>query len=117
MVIGGKEIASLLTNISKEFVAANYTRQLIDYSQLDKALQCFNEVSTPDDRKVQTEVHMVSAIILSLAVLTAGLVIGVFVMALNELNQIDEIASGKSDYCAGSDALPLQVGAASPSQI
>lgn len=60
---------------------------------------------------------MVSAIILLLALLSAGLVIGVFVMTLIELNQIDEIASGKTGYCAGSDALPLQTASASPSQV
>ncbi|MGH8808912.1 MAG: hypothetical protein ACREX0_13640 [Noviherbaspirillum sp.] len=35
---------------------------------------------------------MVSAIILLLAVLTAALVVGVFVMAVIELNHIDEIS-------------------------
>lgn len=60
---------------------------------------------------------MVSAIILLLALLTAGLVIGVFVMTLIELNQIDEIAMGKSGYCAGTDTLPMQGGATSPSQV
>ncbi|MFC7518272.1 hypothetical protein ACFQUU_24975 [Herbaspirillum sp. GCM10030257] len=60
---------------------------------------------------------MVSAIIMLLALLTAGLVIGVFAMALIELNQIDEIASGKFGYCAGSDTLPLQTGPTAPSQV
>ena len=60
---------------------------------------------------------MVSAIIMLLALLTAGLVIGVFAMTLIELNQIDEIASGKSGYCADSDTLPLHVGATSSSQV
>jgi len=35
---------------------------------------------------------MISAIILLLAVFTAGLIIGVFVMAVMELNHIDEIS-------------------------
>lgn len=34
---------------------------------------------------------MVSAIILLLAILTAGLVVGVFIVALMELKEIDEI--------------------------
>jgi hypothetical protein len=37
---------------------------------------------------------MVAALILSLAVLTAALVVGVFVVALIELNAIDEIIEG-----------------------
>ena len=37
---------------------------------------------------------MVAAIILALAVLTAALVVGVFVVALIELNEIDEITDG-----------------------
>ena len=39
---------------------------------------------------------MITAIILSLAVLTATLVVGVFVVALVEINRIDDIASDTS---------------------
>ncbi|HZW11958.1 MAG TPA: hypothetical protein VFF81_02040 [Noviherbaspirillum sp.] len=39
---------------------------------------------------------MVSAIILLLAVLTAGAVIAVFVAAFEELNKIDRISEGRS---------------------
>lgn len=39
---------------------------------------------------------MFSAIILLLAVLTAGAVVGVFVAALGELNKIDQISEGNS---------------------
>lgn len=39
---------------------------------------------------------MVSAIILMLAILTAGAVVGVFVVALNELNKIDEISEHRA---------------------
>jgi hypothetical protein len=39
---------------------------------------------------------MVSAIILLLAVLTAGAVVAVFVAALQELNKIDQISEGQS---------------------
>lgn len=39
---------------------------------------------------------MVSAIILLLAVLTAGAVCGVFVAALSELDKIDEISEGRT---------------------
>lgn len=37
---------------------------------------------------------MITTIILALAVLTAALVVGVFVVALIELNEIDEIIDG-----------------------
>jgi hypothetical protein len=37
---------------------------------------------------------MVTTIILALAVLTAALVVGVFIIALMELNEIDEILDG-----------------------
>ena len=37
---------------------------------------------------------MVTTIILALAVLTAALVVGVFIIALIELNEIDEILDG-----------------------
>lgn len=39
---------------------------------------------------------MVSAIILLLALLTAGAVVAVFVTAVAELNKIDEITEGRS---------------------
>jgi hypothetical protein len=44
----------------------------------------------------QGEGTMVSAIILLLAVLTAGAVVAVFVAALEELNRIDQISEGRS---------------------
>lgn len=37
---------------------------------------------------------MFAALILALAVLTAALVVGVFIVALIELNEIDEITEG-----------------------
>jgi hypothetical protein len=51
---------------------------------------CFNQVSVG---ATQEEWIMISAIILLLAILTAGLVVGVFVVALMELNEIDEISN------------------------
>lgn len=41
---------------------------------------------------------MMSAIIYILGLLTAGLVVGVFVVALAELNEIDEISEHSSEH-------------------
>ena len=56
---------------------------------------------------------MVSAIILLLALLTAGLVVGVFLIALFELKQIDKMAA---DHGTDGDKLPAQVATGSTNQ-
>ena len=45
---------------------------------------------------------MVTTIILALAVLTAALVVGVFIVAVMELNEIDEIMDGGSSSAPNS---------------
>ncbi|WP_420473432.1 hypothetical protein [Noviherbaspirillum sp. ST9] len=51
---------------------------------------------------------MVTTIILALAVLTAALVVGVFVVAIIELNEIDEITDGPRTAQGNTLVLPVQ---------
>jgi hypothetical protein len=65
----------------------------IDFAQAQSDAGCLNEI---EETLVSTARGgaMIAALILALAVLTAALVIGVFVVALIELNEIDDITEG-----------------------
>lgn len=78
----------------------------IDYAQARAEASCLNE--SIGERSAGDET-MVTTIILALAVLTAALVIGVFVVALVQLNAIDEIGGGSR---AGQGNAPQAVGPA-----